>query len=155
MGSGRKPKPTYLKLVTGNPGRRPLSEREPKVRRALPQAPDHLSSVARAEWKRVVREAGLANMLSVLDRAGLAAYCEAWARWVACERALQKMAETDPVTHGLLIKTPNGAQRNPLLIAANTTMKLMLTAASEFGFTPASRSRVAANDAPDEDSPYF
>ena len=27
---GKKPKPTHLKLITGNPGKRPLNEAEPK-----------------------------------------------------------------------------------------------------------------------------
>lgn len=33
---GRKPKPTYLKLLNGNPGKRALNEQEPKPERALP-----------------------------------------------------------------------------------------------------------------------
>jgi hypothetical protein len=32
---GRKPKPTYLKLLNGNPGKRPLNEQEPKPQPAL------------------------------------------------------------------------------------------------------------------------
>ena len=39
---GRKPKPTILKLVTGNPGKRRLNENEalPPVSEIRPEAPD-------------------------------------------------------------------------------------------------------------------
>jgi hypothetical protein len=36
---GRKPKPTHLKLVTGNPGKTALNENEPKPEAALPSPP--------------------------------------------------------------------------------------------------------------------
>ena len=39
MAMGRKPKPTHLKLVTGNPGRRPLSAVEAQAVPALPPPP--------------------------------------------------------------------------------------------------------------------
>src|SRR5271167_2051839 len=78
---GRKPKPTYLKLVTGNPGRRPIKgDREPAAG-GLPQAPAELAGDARTEWRRVARTLHRAGLLATLDRAALAAYCQAFARW--------------------------------------------------------------------------
>jgi hypothetical protein len=49
MAKGRKSKPTHLKLVTGNPGRRPLNPKEAKVTPAkvLPEPPEHLCADAR------------------------------------------------------------------------------------------------------------
>ena len=44
MAMGRKPKPTHLKLVTGNPGRRPLSAVEAQVVPALPSPPPACSA---------------------------------------------------------------------------------------------------------------
>ena len=51
-GQGRKPQPTALKVLKGNPGRRPLNEDEPKPEVLLPRPPAHLSPVARREWRR-------------------------------------------------------------------------------------------------------
>ena len=51
-GGGRKPTPTTLKELKGNPGRRPLNEAEPKPAARLPSPPAHLSRSARREWRR-------------------------------------------------------------------------------------------------------
>jgi phage terminase small subunit len=53
---GRKPKPTRLKLVAGNPGKRPLKPREPKPEVKVPICPAHLCPAAKAVWKRLTRE---------------------------------------------------------------------------------------------------
>ena len=51
---GRKPIPDRLKILTGNPGRRPI--REGPEPGGIPTRPDHLSDEARVEWNRVVPE---------------------------------------------------------------------------------------------------
>ena len=49
--NGRPPKPTELKVLEGNPGKRPLGD---KVRGAIPSevppTPDHLGDAGRAAW---------------------------------------------------------------------------------------------------------
>jgi phage terminase small subunit len=50
---GRKPKPTHLKLVTGNPGNRPLKPDSVEVDAILPDPPEHLFEEAKEEWRRV------------------------------------------------------------------------------------------------------
>jgi len=156
---GRKPRPTYLKLVTGNPGRRPLNSAEARAVPGLPQPPAELAADARNEWRRVARALHRAGLLAVLDRATLAAYCQAWARWRAAEKALAEMAARDPVTSGLLIKTSNGnAIQNPLVGIANKAAAAMVRYAAEFGMTPSARSRIAAEPKDDGDDParkYF
>jgi P27 family predicted phage terminase small subunit len=139
---GRKPTPTYLKLVTGNPGRRPLKARaEPQG--GVPRPPAVLGADAVAEWRRVAVKLSRLGLLATIDRAALAAYCQAYGRWVAAERALALMAERDPVTAGLLIKTSNGnAIQNPLVGIANKAAAAMVRYAAEFGMTPSARSRV-------------
>jgi P27 family predicted phage terminase small subunit len=45
--------------------------------------------------------------------------------------------------HGAMIKSPNGFPiQSPYMIVANRQLEIMLRIASEFGFTPASRSRI-------------
>ena len=47
--AGRKPKPTRLKIIQGNPGKRPLNKNEPQPERRLMRAPSHLSEEAKKE----------------------------------------------------------------------------------------------------------
>jgi len=140
---GRKPKPTYLKLVTGNPGRRPLNKNEPKPRRKLMQPPDELSDDAKIEWKRIAPELHRLGLLTVADRAALAAYCEEWAVFMVARRALARMAERDLLTGGLMIKSESGyAMQNPLVGTAHKARRAMIAYAAEFGMTPSARSRI-------------
>ena len=76
-------------------------------------------------------------MLTTFDRAALAAYCQAWGRWVEAE---ERLRETPP-----LIKTPSGyVQQSPWLPIANKQLELMGRYMVELGMTPAARSRVLA-----------
>jgi P27 family predicted phage terminase small subunit len=144
---GRKPKPTHLKLLQGNPGCRPIKE-EPQPARStnVPEAPDILTAEAREEWDRIVEEVYNLGLLTVVDTQSLAAYCQAYGRWVVAERALAKLAKLDPQTGGLMIKSKknNAPIPNPLIYIASAAARDMVKYASEFGFTPASRTRIAA-----------
>ncbi len=53
---GRKPKPTAIKMLEGNPGKRALNHAEPRPKVVMPRAPEHLSDEEKAKWKAVVRE---------------------------------------------------------------------------------------------------
>jgi P27 family predicted phage terminase small subunit len=145
MTRGRKPRPAHLKLLEGNPGKRrvPVGEPRPPIG-PVPEAPGFLATDARAEWDRVSTSLYHMGLLTDADVAPLAAYCQAYGRWVAAERVIAAMAEKDQVTGGLMIKTTNGnAIQNPLVGTANTAARDMLRFASEFGLTPVARARLA------------
>lgn len=134
---GRKPVPTALRLVAGNPGKRPFNQREPKPRIAIPTCPAHLCPSAKAEWKRLVHMLHALGVISELDRAALAAYCQAYGRWVEAERRLKETPA--------LLRTPAGyVQPSPWLGIANKNLELMHKFMSELGLSPVSRSRVTA-----------
>jgi P27 family predicted phage terminase small subunit len=155
MRPGPPPKPTYLKLVAGNPGGKRLNMNEPKPTRKLMNAPDFLCDDAKTEWRRVAPELFRLGLLTVLDRAVLAMYCQAWGHWLAAERALRAMAERDPAGRGLLVKTANGnAIQNPLVGIANTEARMMISCGTEFGMTPASRSRIGTPGNGDPANPF-
>ena len=152
---GRKPKPTHLKLVTGNAGKRPLLKMEAKINPAIPMPPPFLSDIAKVEWGRVSEELFTVGLLTNLDRGVLAAYCQSYGRWKTAEDALAKMAERDTLTNGMLIKTTNGnAIQNPLIGIANKAEADMVRYAAEFGMSPSARSRITATP-PGEEDPYF
>ena len=141
---GRKPKPSQLKRLAGNPGKRRLSEREPKAQPDLPTCPAHLLPSARAEWKRLARELYQLGVLTRLDRAALAGYCQAYGRWVEAEKKLRE-------TPGILKMPPGYIQMNPWLTIATKQMELMQRFAAELGLTPSSRSRVEVVRRPIDD----
>lgn len=51
--AGRRPKSAALKLVTGNPGRRPVSDDEPVAIPGWPAKPPGLAKDASLEWDRL------------------------------------------------------------------------------------------------------
>jgi P27 family predicted phage terminase small subunit len=134
---GRRPKPTRLKLLMGNPGKRPINMDEPKPEFAIPDCPSELGPVAQTEWHRLAAELGKLRILTHLDRAALAAYCGAYALWAEATENIQKF--------GTMVKSPTGYPiQSPYVSIANRQAEIMMRIASEFGFTPASRSRISA-----------
>ena len=144
MKRGPRPTPTVLKLIRGNPGKRPINKAEPKpkpVRR--PRPPIELNADALKEWHRVAGELQKLGILTKLDLAALAAHCVAFSRFKSANEALRVMAAKDPVFEGMLIKTKQGNWiQNPLLGIARRAAADMVQFAVEFGMTPSSRSRV-------------
>jgi P27 family predicted phage terminase small subunit len=133
---GRKPTPTRLKALTGNPGKRPLNANEPLPQPQIPDCPAELGPLARKEWDRLVTQLGPLRLLTQLDRAALATYCGAYGLWAEATEAIQK--------YGVMIKSPQGFPiQSPYLSIANRQAEIMMRIASEFGFTPASRSRIS------------
>lgn len=149
-GGGPKPKPTHLKLVEGNPGKRPLNNAEPQPTRGpIPLPPRHLSEPAKEEWLRLSEELHNLRLLTMVDLNPFAAYCQAFGRWVLAENKLAEMAARDPTMGGMVIKTQNGnAIHNPLLGIANKAASDMMRYAAEFGLTPTARARLALGPEP-------
>lgn len=143
MAAGRKPKPTRLKLLAGNPGKRPINNREPSPKLEIPDIPPELDEVAAAEWRRVCPELAAIGVLTRLDRSALAAYCQSWSQWL---HAIDKLKATGPV-----VKAPSGFPiQNPYFAIANSALKQMKAFLTEFGMTPSSRSRIHAGELPDK-----
>lgn len=132
---GRKPKPTALKVLEGNPGKRPLNANEPKPQRKAPKCPLWLEPEAKKEWRRMAKILERLGILTQIDSSAFAGYCQAYARWKEAEEFLTK--------HGTIFKTPSGyIQQVPQVSIAQTYLKVMKDFCSEFGLTPASRTRI-------------
>lgn len=154
---GRKPIPTHLKLIKGNPGKREVNKQEPKPAALMRKpAPDWFDDYARQEWDRRLEQLTRNGVITEVDDGALTALCVAWSRWMKAEEALDKVAKASPATHGLMIRTAakkakDGSDagggnmiQNPLVGTANKAMELYLKLAVEFGMTPSSRARVTA-----------
>ena len=134
---GPKPTPTALRRLQGNPGKRGYNHAEPQPPEGVPDCPSHLNAAAHDEWDRLVHVLHDMGVVTAVDRAALAAYCQCYGRWVEAEQKLQ--------TTPMLLKTATGyVQQSPLLSIANKQLELMGRYMTELGLTPAARSRVAA-----------
>ncbi len=75
----------------------------------------------------------------------MAAYSQAWSRWVKAEEMLKP---SGPVVKS---KTTGAIYQNPHLAVANRAMKQMRDFLTEFGMTPSSRSRGSSGLPPARD----
>lgn len=139
---GRKPKPAHLKLITGNPGRRPIRMEEFRPDAKIPPCPRHLKGEARKEWARVTRLLLEHLMVAEVDRGALAMLCTLWGRYVTAEEMIEKAREAAPASAGLFVKSPNGFPiQSPWLAVSNRSIEQYKSMCSEFGLTPAARVR--------------
>ena len=89
------------------------------------------------EWERLSAELSKLNLVTNLDRGALATYCAAYGFWTEALERIQK--------YGTMVKSPTGYPiQSPYLAIANRQAEPMIRIASEFGFTPASGSRISA-----------
>lgn len=163
MITGRPRKPDELKILEGDRNKKRINRNRPKPKLNIPSCPQHLSAVARVEWYRVVKELDALGMMTNLDRAVLASYCEAYGRWVEAERELKskgslifKTGDTTKTT-----KKKNGSIEtvkksgypiiSPYLSIANKAMEQMCKYAVEFGMTPVARSRINLKSKSDDE----
>ena len=142
---GRRPQPIALKILRGNPGRRPLPRQDLKPTRGT-GPPKWLTTEARREWLRIYPELERLNLISELDRAALVCFVESWSdlRWavetIRREGRMSIAGNSTPLQH-------------PAMAIKRASMRAIREFAGEFGFTPASRGRVEficpENDDPD------
>lgn len=130
-----KPKPTALKILQGNPGRRPLNKFEPKPKPEIPSCPVELCDDAKLEWNRLAPHLFSMGLITVADRAMFAAYCQAFGRWIEAERVLK-------VEGAILTTDKHNLVQNPRLWVANKALDQMYKFMSEFGLSPSSRVRL-------------
>lgn len=139
---GRKPKPTALKLLTGNPGKRKLNTREPVADPLGTDCPPELNEAdAVEEWQRTIVPAIYRRQITSADRVFAIAHCALWATWRS------QLADASRHAHVILGKNGQPLQ-NPARKTANQTFVLLAKVDAELGLTPASRSRVTVASEP-------
>lgn len=149
---GPKPQPGTLHLLKGNPSKKAIGALLDDVVRPdveLPECPAHLQGEARAEWDRIGPHLVQLGLVSQIDRAALAGYCDAWGEYVwACERIEALNAEDPSGERGRVWDTPSGyKQISVLQQIRNRALEQMAKFLAMFGMSPSDRSRVTASDA--------
>ena len=147
---GRKPVPTNLKLLHGNPGKRALPTDEPVVPDAPIVCPEHLSPRAKVFW--AIHQPILTTMrvLTAADVSALATLCETEAEYWD--------ARADVAQNGTRLEVfdERGSKwlMNPSVNLSSDAFKRLKSMLVEFGMTPSSRSRISVKTKADEEDPF-
>ena len=92
---------------------------------------------------RMAKQLEHLGILTEIDMAAFAGYCQAYARW--------KEAEEFITQHGTIVKTPSGYwQQVPQVSIAQTYLKIMNKFCEQFGLTPSARSRISTDNGEDK-----
>jgi P27 family predicted phage terminase small subunit len=136
---GRKPKPTALKLLHGNPGRRRLPGKEPKPRPCTPEPPEWLDPMAKREWERIVPALAAIGLLTEVDGFVLESYCQCYARWVEHELAIAKIGTVYSPGKKKGLKYLKAL---PHVAIAQAYLAQARAFAEQLGLSPSARSRI-------------
>jgi len=141
--AGAKPKPTIIKKLAGNPGKRPFNQNEPKPGRASPRMPHGvLPKHGQKLWHALAPKLIELGILTEVDLPAFEMLC--------LHYAFARMAMEDVEINGLTITEDGKTKKNPAMQAFrenSTAYKQLLV---EFGLTPSSRSRIVADVLDDE-----
>lgn len=143
---GPAPTPTKLKLLRGNPGRRPIGQ-DPEPRVGPPVQPAGMSEPSRAVWDRLIGDYGHTGVLTGVDADAMRIYCEAVVRY---EQAAQLLEGSGPLVKGA---RANELVKNPLHQVVRDNADLVRAFARELGFTPSARSALSEIKDPSKGDP--
>jgi P27 family predicted phage terminase small subunit len=138
---GPKPKPTFLRILEGNPGKHPMPPGEPQAPRvsSLP-VPEWFDEDRAALWADVTHELALMNGLSRVDYQILVMYVDTIAE---CHRLSKKLIA---LKDSVMKYGPEGKKRNiksiPYFHQLVAQKQLALKFAAQFGMTPSARARI-------------
>lgn len=130
---GRRPRPTHLKALEGNPGKRPLNQAEPKAPPGRPVAPPKMTEDAQKEWQYIVPKLDGMGILTKADRRNLVILCEQVAVF---NEATAWIQEKGVIVAG---RNKGEAVKNPAVQIQRDAARLIATYSRMFGLSPADR----------------
>ncbi|MBW1251963.1 MULTISPECIES: phage terminase small subunit P27 family [Pantoea] len=131
--------PTHLQLVRGNPSKRAVNKNEPKPPSGVPTTPKHFSKQEKYWFKRLGDELDCMGVITKLDGMALELLIGAYIEWRTHRDYLDEEGET------YTTKTQTGdtlIKAHPRVAMMADAWKRLRGMMSEFGMTPASRSKV-------------
>lgn len=139
---GPSPTPTHLRIVRGVRTDR-INTSEPKPKQAEPKCPTWLSREAKTVWKRTADQLRTMGLLYEADQDVLVAYVGAVVNY---QRAT-KIVDTE----GVLVEgRRDGMVTNPAVRVQRDAAQQIRMLAGELGLTPASRTRLKAEETSDD-----
>lgn len=143
--AGRPPKPTALKLIEGNRGKRGTNKQEPDPPYLDNlQPPAWLSKGAKEVWAEVAPALSAAKLLTEADVQMLAMGCTAIAQYrYSVKRTGEDLvkAKHEVNDEGELFSV--GEHINPWMLVQSMTFKQAMAVFQQFGMSPAARTRIA------------
>jgi P27 family predicted phage terminase small subunit len=149
----RPTKPTALKLVAGNPGKRALNKQEPDPTYLCDLTPPAwLAPDAAQVWNEMAPLAAKAKLLTEVDVQAFAMGCVAIAQYRLATRRTgedavkRKLAVDDKgntFTDGEGQPVYAGEHINPWALVQSMTFKQAMLVFDKFGMTPQARTRIA------------
>lgn len=137
--AGRRPKPTNLRLVTGNAGKRPINTNEPQPREGFPDIPKHLNKKTRDTFVWVCGLLDDMGLLTVVDGIAIECLAKCYIEIMECDKNIEKygyVREVVSTTGELVLKAnPAVSQRAD----ADRRLRAWLV---EYGLTSASKTKV-------------
>jgi P27 family predicted phage terminase small subunit len=135
MTQGRRKKPSALRIVGARP-----DEPQPTTLRELPPCPAYLTGAAAEEWARASDELISVGILTDLDLPLLGTWCQQFKIWRSCVETLNEAEAADPVSRGVVVRSPSGAAyQNPVVGALNAAAREMRRLGQELGLSPSGR----------------
>ncbi|AFJ47153.1 phage terminase small subunit P27 family [Shimwellia blattae] len=147
--AGRRQKPTQLKVVAGNPGKRKLNDKEPRPARQIPSPPEHLTDWGMLAWGKLSVLLDDMQIMTVADALALERLCDIYADILQLRNtiAVEGRTYTVQTEGGFLIKAHPAVA---MLADADRRFKSYLV---EFGLTPAARTKVKTHGEKDQEDP--
>jgi len=150
--AGRRPSPTAMKVLAGNPGHRPLNAEEPQPPKGIPEMPKGMACAARREWKLITHELSILGLLTVVDGKALGEYCKLMGlAEVYYKEALRKPMVEEPQFDKTGMCVGEKLKANPATAAYLGCSKAAKAYLIEFGLTPASRTKLKIQKPKDVD----
>ncbi len=144
--SGRRPKPTALKVLRGNPGKRKLNEAEPKPPQGVANPPENLSASALTVWAQIGPVATAMGTLSTADVYAFGTLCEL----IATQRMAAAEKDREGFSAFLITTVPDPDGETHIKITEHPAIKLERNTAAalrpyyeKFGLEPVGRARIS------------
>lgn len=135
---GPPPKPTMLKILQGNPGKRDLNKHEAHPEVAdNPPPPAHMLPLAKKKWEELAPQLSRLRLLTKVDLDLLESYCDAYAKKRSADEFLKKHG----VSYGKKVR-----RQYPQVAVSERCGALMMAIGDRLGLNPSARSRIQIPD---------
>ena len=141
---GPSGKPTLLKALQGNPGKRKLNKREPSPAKQPAVKPAWIQRLAEEQWDIYWPIVSAWGFGTETDRMALEALCVSYAEW--------RLNTQYCFTHGYSFERGDYQCLRPEAKQAETAFRRMMASLDRFGLNPSARSKIQLPAPTEEDS---
>jgi P27 family predicted phage terminase small subunit len=143
---GTKPLPTNLKVVKGTlrKSRQVKNELKTRLLTRLPNPPDWVCEKGKMEWARQIKELDKMGLIAECDLVMFAMYCDVVGMYQDAKEKVQQKGDVYTGSNGGLLE-------NPYNYMIERYRKAALQMATQFGFTPSSRTGISVSKKQDDD----